>query len=313
MTASGTTVSGRRAPVTLPPADRTKQLLKNSVYRTLGETTAALRMNGHSEPRLRVLMYHRINDRPGNPGTIPTTLFAEQMAQLGELGYTVVGIDAVARHYRSGDPLPARSVLLTFDDGYHDHLENALPALRQHGYRATMFVPTAFLDGRETLPHERRLRARGIVNRTLDWTELAELVAEGVDVESHGITHRVLSQLDIHEATREIVESKRLLEERLGRRVSAFAYPKGGEGHFNAQHARLVGEAGYELAFTSISGANVPETHPLLLRRYNIEPYSARTFALVLAGWCDLIAVKDTVRGTQSRRLLNAALRTSSE
>jgi hypothetical protein len=51
----------------------------------------------------------------------------------------------------------------------------------------------------------------------------------------------------------------------------------------------------------------------LQLHRYNVEPYSARTFELVLAGACDLIAVKDSVTGTHARRLLNAALGTSTK
>jgi peptidoglycan/xylan/chitin deacetylase (PgdA/CDA1 family) len=294
-------------------ADRMKQLLKNSVYRALGETTAAMRVNGHAEPRLRVLMYHKINDRPGNPGTVPTTMFAEQMAQLRELGYPVVGLDAVVAHYGTGAPLPPRSVLLTFDDGYHDHLENALPVLQQHGYPAAMFVPVAYLEDTRPLPHERRLAARGLVNRTLDWGELAELAAAGVGIGSHGMTHRVLSELEVDEAAREITLSKLHLEERLGRPVRAFAYPKGAEGQFKGVHANLAREAGYDVAFTSVTGTNSASTDPMRLRRYNVEPYASRTFELVLAGSCDLIAIKDTVRGTQSRRLLNVALRTSRE
>ena len=70
---------------------------------------------------------------------------------------------------------------------------------------------------------------------------------------------------------------------------------------------------GYDLAFTAVSGANNPSSDPLQLRRYNVEPYSPRTFELVLAGACDLIAVKDTVTGTRARRVFNAALGTSSK
>jgi hypothetical protein len=72
-----------------------------------------------------------------------------------------------------------------------------------------------------------------------------------------------------------------------------------------------VRSAGYELAFTSVSGANDGGSNPLRLRRYNVEPYRARTFELVLAGACDLIRIKDTVAGTRARRLLNSALGTS--
>ena len=104
--------------------------------------------------------------------------------------------------------------------------------------------------------------------------------------------------------------SKLRLEERLGRPVRAFAYVKGSEAHYRPVHLSLLKQAGYEIAFTSVSGANGPGTDPLQLHRYNVEPYPARTFELVLSGACDLIAVKDTVAGTHARRLFNAALGT---
>jgi peptidoglycan/xylan/chitin deacetylase (PgdA/CDA1 family) len=295
-------------------AERTKQLFKNGLYRALGETHAALSgPDGHPEPRLRVLMYHKINDRPGNSVTVPTGLFAEQMAQLHELRYPVVALETVLAWYGSGAPLPPRSVLITFDDGYRDNLENAVPVLREHGYPAVMFVPIGYLDDTRPLPHEERLATRGLVNRTLDWEELAELEGSGIRVESHGISHRPLADLEIDEAAREITISKLRLEEKLGRPVQAFAYAKGAEADYGPVHISLVDQAGYEVAFTSVSGANTPSTDPMRLRRYNVEPYPARTFELVLAGACDLIAIKDTVPGTHTRRLLNAALGTSSK
>lgn len=293
---------------------RLKQLLKNGVYRTIGEAAWAVgAVNGGDERTLRVLMYHKVNDLPENPLTVPVSVFDEQMALLRELGYQVVGLDAVLEHYVNGVPLPPRAVLITFDDGYRDNLENALPVLRRYGYEAVLFVPIGYLDGSQPLPHEERLVRRGVVNRTLDPDELAELERGGVRVESHGISHRALADLEIEEAAREIVVSKLRLEERLGRTVRAFAYVKGSEAHYRPVHLSLIRQAGYEVAFTSVSGANGPVTDPLRLHRYNVEPYPARTFELVLAGACDLIGLKDTVTGTRARRLFNAALGTSTK
>jgi peptidoglycan/xylan/chitin deacetylase (PgdA/CDA1 family) len=151
------------------------------------------------------------------------------------------------------------------------------------------------------------------VNGTLSWDELGELEEGGIRVESHGISHRPLAELEVDEAAREIMLSKLRLEERLGRPVRAFAYVKGSEAHYKPVHLSLLRQAGYEVAFTSVSGANGPATDPLRLHRYNVEPYPPRTFELVLAGACDLIAVKDTVTGTHARRLFNAALGTSTK
>jgi peptidoglycan/xylan/chitin deacetylase (PgdA/CDA1 family) len=294
-------------------ADRFKQILKNSVYRTLGETAVALRANGNGHRSLRVLMYHKVNDLPGNPLTMPVSLFDEQMNQLRELGYTVVDLQAVLDHYVDGNPLPEQAVLITFDDGYLDNLDNASDVLRKHGYPAVLFVPIGYLDDRHPLPHEEHLAAQGILNRTIDWDELAELERAGIRIESHGISHRPLADLEVDEAAREIALSKLRLEERLGRPVRAFSYVKGSEAHYKPVHLSLVRQAGYDVAFTAVSGANSPSTDPLQLRRYNIEPYSSRTFALVLAGACDLISVKDTVTGTHARRVFNAALGTSTK
>jgi peptidoglycan/xylan/chitin deacetylase (PgdA/CDA1 family) len=293
-------------------ADGAKQLLKNGVYRTIGETASGVGAIGSAAQRtLRVLMYHKVNDMWPNPTTVPTAVFEEQMELLGELGYVPVSLDVVRDHYLYDIELPQGAILITFDDGYRDNLENALPVLRRYGYPAVLFVPIGYLDDGRPLPHEESLRVLGIRNETLGWDELAELEAGAVRVESHGIGHRPLTELGPAEATREIAISKLRLEERLGREVDAFAFVKGSHADYRPEHASLVQQAGYKLAFTSVSGANGSASDRYRLRRYNVEPYPARTFELVLQGACDLIAVKDTVAGTHARRVLNAALGTA--
>jgi peptidoglycan/xylan/chitin deacetylase (PgdA/CDA1 family) len=294
--------------------DRAKQLLKNGLYRTIGETATTIgAVDPDGDRALRVLMYHKVNDRPENPISVPIGLFDEQMAVVGELGYEVVSLEAVLDHVAGLRPLPPGAVLITFDDGYRDILENALPVLRRHGYPAVIFVPIGYLDDARPLPHEEHLAAQGLVNRTLNWDELPELEAGGIRVESHGISHRPLADLDVDEAAREITLSKLRLEERLGRPVRAFAYVKGSEAHYRPVHLSLLKQAGYEIAFTSVSGGNRAQMEPLRLHRYNIEPYAHRTFELVLAGACDLIGVKDTVAGTHARRIFNQALGTATK
>ena len=96
----------------------------------------------------------------------------------------------------------------------------------------------------------------GSRNETVDWDELAALEAGGVRIESHGIGHRPLSELEPAEAAREIALSKLRLEERLGREVEAFAFVKGSLADYRPEHASLVQQAGYKIAFTSVSGAN---------------------------------------------------------
>ena len=198
-------------------------------------------------------MYHKVNDIPDNPTTVPVARFDEQLAQLRELGYQVVDLDAVLEYYAHGVPLPPRAVLITFDDGYRDTLENALPVLARHGEPAVIFVPVAYMEDEMPLPHETRLVERGMRNPTLDWGLMRELDAGGVRVESHGIAHRPLAEIELDEAVREIAVSKLKLEEQLGRPVRAYAYVKGSEAHFHPVHESIVKQAGYEVAFTTIS------------------------------------------------------------
>jgi peptidoglycan/xylan/chitin deacetylase (PgdA/CDA1 family) len=293
--------------------EQIKQRFKNSVYRTIGEAANGIGAVNGDGRTLRVLMYHKVNDVPNNRMSIPVSVFDEQMTQLRELGYVMVGLDAVLDHYVERKPLPAGAVLITFDDGYRDNLENAAPILHRHGYPAVQFVPLAYIGDRQPLPHEENLAAGGLINRTVDWEELGDLERLGVRIESHGISHRPLADIEIDEAAREIAISKLRLEERLDRPVRAFSYVKGSEAHYKQVHLSLVRQAGYDVAFTAVSGANSSTSDPLQLRRYNVEPYSSRTFELVLSGACDLISIKDTVTGTRARRVFNAALGTSSK
>ena len=176
-----------------------------------------------------------------------------------------------------------------------------------------LFVPIGYVSTTRCRCRTTSISPRAGSSTGRSTGRLAELERQGVRIESHGIGHRPLADLEVDEAAREIALSKLRLEERLGRPVRAFAYVKGSEAHYRPVHLSLLRQAGYDVAFTSISGANGPRTDPLQLHRYNVEPYPPRTFELVLSGACDLIALKDTVAGTHARRLFNAALGTSTK
>jgi peptidoglycan/xylan/chitin deacetylase (PgdA/CDA1 family) len=288
-----------------------KQRAKNGLYRLSGELVS-LGRKPILDFGLRVLMYHKVSSAPGNTVSVPPELFASHMSFLSEAGYNVVSLDDVVAAASRGTLLPARAVLLTFDDGYRDNLIHAAPVLLRHGYPAVVFVPVDCIGSDRPLPHDEHLVARGVSNPVLDWDEIFELERSGVRVESHGLRHRPLSSLDLEAAREEVVRSKALLEERLGRSVDAFAFVKGSRAHFRSEHVDLVRAAGYAVAFSTVTGSNPTLGDPFRLRRYNVEPYPVETLRLVLEGRCDVLALKDSVAGAYAKRALNAMLRTSS-
>lgn len=290
------------------PAHVAKQRVKNAVYRSVGEVgarTGARRRHGD----LRVLLYHKVNDVAGNPGSVPVSLFAQHVEALEGMGFRAVGLDDVRAFFREGAPLPPGATLITFDDGYADTLEHAAPVLARHGYPAVVFVPVGHVGTDRLLPHDEGLAAP---NPLLDWDGLAAIERLGVRVESHGVDHVPLTALPPDAARRQIVASRRVLEERLGRPVTAYAFVKGSRTHQGPEHVAMLAEAGYELAFTTVTGSVSRAADPLLLRRYNVEPYPTATLELVLRGACDAMALKDSRPGTAARRAFNAVLRTAS-
>jgi peptidoglycan/xylan/chitin deacetylase (PgdA/CDA1 family) len=212
---------------------------------------------------LRILFYHRVAAGRDELAVSPRS-FSQQMDFLASQSYNVVDVVEAVDLLRNGS-LRARTVGLSFDDGYLDVAEHALPVLAGHGFRATVFVAPAVVDGSAWIDGYRRDRHPPI----LDWDDIGELDRDGtLRFEAHSLTHPNLTALDEHVARHEIGRSKSALEDRLGRPVEAFAYPSG---LFGERERRLVDEAGYRVAVSCEPGVNWPETDRLALRRRQID------------------------------------------
>lgn len=167
-----------------------------------------------------ILMYHSISEGR-SPLQIPPGLFVEQMdwlkknARVAPLGEVV---DALAQRR----PLPERTVVLTFDDGFQDFYSHAAPALRRWGFPATVFLSTAHC-GKTNAWELKWVNALPL----MDWKQIEELAREGIRFGSHTVSHPVLTDLPASEVEREIVESKREIEARTSRSAEYFCYPYG--------------------------------------------------------------------------------------
>jgi peptidoglycan/xylan/chitin deacetylase (PgdA/CDA1 family) len=210
-----------------------------------------------------ILAYHAIA-REGEPTSrfvVSEERFHSQMEWLKRAGYHVIALDELVRCMREYRLPPAKSVVLTFDDGYRDNLELAVPVVERFGYPWTLFLPSSAgasngwsemesLQGRELIDiHEAPSFGRGSVG-------------------AHGRTHVDLVAIPPTEAEREIVGSKAELEGALGRPVTSFAYPYG---RTSDEVRHLVQDAGFESACTTVPGPNRPATDPYMLHRYEID------------------------------------------
>jgi peptidoglycan/xylan/chitin deacetylase (PgdA/CDA1 family) len=148
------------------------------------------------------------------------------------------------------DKIPAKRVLLTFDDGYDDLYTELLPVVQEHHYTPVVFL-VADLVGRTNLWDQAKgLRARKLL--TLE--QIREMQNCGVEFGSHSATHPLLTQLSDNQLRCEVNDSRRKLEDLLGVEVVCFAYPYG---DVDDRVRGAVAEAGYRVAFTADPGTNL--------------------------------------------------------
>ncbi len=247
-----------------------KNLLKRWSRRLFAGGSRALSL-GRPAARhgVRILTYHRIVSDDQDPFAVRPREFVEQMETLArtskvmDLGTALSGMEAC------GDVM--RRVVVTFDDGTCDFITEAAPVLFRLGLPAVIYVNPS------------KVGKSGF----LGWEDLLELSRAGVEVGSHSLEHRSLGRLPRDEVRRQVVESRRVLEDRLGRDVRALAYPYGTVRDFNEWIMSEVSSAGYRSACTSINGVNGSGSDPMALRRTKIEQGDLRIFSSILEGALD--------------------------
>lgn len=228
---------------------------------------------------LPVLMYHSVSDArvaSTRALSVRPAVFGAQLRYLRRQGFTGLTFGELGQRRRTGQPFPARPIVLTFDDGYADLIDEALPILIEHGFPATVFVTTGWL--RDAGRHA----AGTAPGRMLSWAQLAELSAAGVEVAAHSNTHPQLDQISAARLRAELGDCKRLLEDRLGRPVCSLAYPYGYSSKRVRTVAREIGflQAAVVANATAASTCDLFRVPRLTIRRST----SSATFASTVNG-----------------------------
>ena len=212
-----------------------------------------------------VLYYHSVKESADNEVTIKPEDLRSELKYIHDQGYVTLTIRQLKDYILNNSPIPEKSILITFDDGYMDNYYSAFPILKEFNMTATIFCITSELDGSYYLSKE----------------AIKEMSDYGIDIESHTVTHPHLNKLNYDKQLKELVESKKTLEEITGKEINSIAYPFG---DFNDNSVKAAKEAGYTLGFTTKLGLSDRNDNPLTLDRiYISSEYNMNTFKELLS------------------------------
>ena len=215
-----------------------------------------------------VLMYHRLAERAADSSlVIPPEDFSKQILWLEKKSFRFLSLDEIIQQGCRA-PVWERSLALTFDDGFRDNYEHAFPILLDLKKPAALFVVVHWVG----------------TNGFMDWREIRELADKGITIGSHALTHRWLPDLkNPGELHAEIFDSKKIIEDRIGKEVRHFCYPVGG---VDQRVADEVEQAGYQAAW--VAGARPTlriRQRRLSLRRIKIGPSDGQILRFSLKAW----------------------------
>ena len=214
---------------------------------------------------VQILMYHRVGDFPGrvkSHGALYCHLprFKAQMQMFKWLGYQVISLDDAVAGLAGKIMLPAKPLVLTFDDAYVDFLEHAAPVLKSHGYPATVYAVSSLVGTTSSWDAGIGPDPAPLMNAG----QLREVQDMGFTIGSHSSSHLRLAEQSDERIHSELRDSKHALEDLLGRRVDHFCYPYGSH---DLRCVEAAAQAGYLSGTTCQRGAATSQDDPLSLPR----------------------------------------------
>jgi peptidoglycan/xylan/chitin deacetylase (PgdA/CDA1 family) len=227
--------------------------------------------------RLPILMFHDISDQR-KPISFPAAVFQRSMGRLHSNGFRTLTLLEMVACLQAGALFPDRSFAITFDDGYRTVYDQAFPVLQRYGMTATVFVTPGV-----TKPANSAERLPALEGRTmLSWQEIREMQDAGMDIGAHTCTHPRLTQLPMERIAAEMLGSKTIIREMLGRPVACFAYPFG---RYDARIRDLAAQH-FCCALSDKLGFVTADSDPFALERVDAHFLRTdRTSALMVSEW----------------------------
>ncbi len=264
--------------------DWKRYLVAANYYGTLPFRLGANRLAGwRGMSPVMILFYHRVADCHPNGWTISRELFARQIDWL-QARFELISLATAQQRIRRGlNERPA--VCLTFDDGYAENCDFALPLLIRRRIPCTYFVATDHVLQARPFPHDLAC-GRPLPPNSLD--QLCELLSAGVEVGCHTRTHADLSVIEDPQVLQdEIATSGHELADYLGAPIRYFAFPYGQPQHVTPQAMQVAQQAGYQGICSAYGGYNFPGGDAFHMRRIHADPEMLR-----FRNWLTLDRVK---------------------
>ena len=211
-----------------------------------------------SNPTIPILEYHCIDDVPPDTYTIATKEFKEQIDELANKGYQSITMDTLGKAILGQSNLPAKPVIITFDDGCQNIYTKAFPILKSRGYSAQIYIITDAvgnndMDRKNSIITKLGENAENSLTYYLTWPEINKLVASGWTIGSHSDSHPLMSTIDSQNQVYELLYSKLSILANTGSTITSFAYPYGDGNGEVALHNDLS-SLGYTTAVASTGG-----------------------------------------------------------
>jgi peptidoglycan/xylan/chitin deacetylase (PgdA/CDA1 family) len=216
---------------------------------------------------LMILMYHRVADDAANAWTTSNAVFARQIRWLQQHVDMLSLAELQQRVQSRRNDRPAVSI--TFDDGYAENCDHALPLLLEQKIPLTYFVTSNAVLGGSFFPHDLEMGNR-LVPNTL--AQLRDLAAAGVEIGGHTRTHANLGAIH-DEATLwdEVVHATRDVEDAIGKQIRYFAFPFGQHANLNRHAFQIARDEGFEAVVSAYGGYNFPRDDAFHLQRMGVD------------------------------------------
>ena len=201
---------------------------------------------------LSCVAFHRVDDQIGTGPITCTSKMFEEFCKFFKRHFDVVPLRQQVQANREGREMGG-TLSITFDDGYRDNYEVAAPILKDLGLHSTFFITSGFIESNAVPYWDADLATPP---SWMDWSQVRALSDQGFEIGSHTHTHIDLGKAPLEDIRTELRTSRQVLESRVGKPVTLFAYPFGGRANIREDAVRVVREEGFECCVSCCGGRN---------------------------------------------------------